>query len=123
MTTKETEETPVPRWRTVVEQFKQSGLRMKEFCQQRGIPPGTLSHWKWRYDHPDAPARPPRSRNAKPTTDAVLPALLPVTLTSPRRSSQLRCFEVALASGRRLRFGEDFEEQALLRLVRLLESA
>lgn len=56
-------------WRTVLEEWRRSGLRQVEFCRRRGISPGTLSCWKHKL--------------AREAQGAARPAFVPVRIAPP----------------------------------------
>jgi hypothetical protein len=86
--------------RRTVEEFQNSGLTRREFCQQHQIPVTTLDYWRRRQP---GPAR---------LIEVELPA-----------SGQSPGFSVSLPNGRRIESAWKFVEEDLTRLIRVLESA
>ena len=86
--------------RRIVEEYKTSGLRRREFCQQRGIPLTTFDYWR-------------RAHGAKPR-------MVKVEMAAPEASGN---FTLSLANGRRIESSWRFTDAELTRLIRIAESA
>lgn len=86
--------------RRIVEDYKTSGLRRREFCQQRGISLTTFDYWR-------------RAHGAKPRMVKVEVA----------RSEPAGHFTLSLANGRRIESSWRFTDAELTRLIRIAESA
>ena len=93
--------------RRVLEEYEASGLRRREFCQQRGIALTTFDYW--RREH--AVKRGNKSGGRAWWRSRWLPANL-------RGSSRWR-----LANGRRIECSWRFADAELARLIRIAESA
>jgi hypothetical protein len=93
--------------RGVLEEFAASGLKRREFCQQRGIALTTFDYW--RREHAVKRRRPAR----RPVMVAVK-----VAKVEPAAS-----FSLSLANGRRIECSWRFAEAELARLIRIVESA
>jgi hypothetical protein len=85
--------------RRTVEEFQNSGLTRREFCQRHQIPVTTLGYWR----RQSGPAR-----------------LIEVELPASGHSSG---FSVSLPNGRRIESAWKSVEEDLARLIRILESA
>jgi hypothetical protein len=85
----------------IVDEFRASGLRRREFAQQRGIAVTTLDYWRQRI------GRKPR--------------LLKVEVA--RAEAAARSFTLHLANGRAIESSFPLAEQELARLIRIAESA
>ena len=86
--------------RRIVEEYKTSGLRRREFCQQRSIPLTTFDYWR-------------RAHDAKPR-------MVKVEVAPPGASGN---FTLSLANGRRIESSWRFTDAELTRLIRIAESA
>ena len=84
----------------VVEEYGESGLRRREFCQRRGIALTTFDYWR-------------RELAAKPKLMRV-----EVAANEPARN-----FTLSLANGRRIESSWQFGEAELARLIRIAEDA
>jgi len=65
----------------IVEEFEQSGLKRRQFCERNNLPVTTLDYWRWK-----------KAKTAKP-------GLVPVAVQQPESSGG---FRLALANGRRI---------------------
>jgi hypothetical protein len=86
----------------IVEEFEQSGLKRRQFCERNNLPVTTLDYWRWK-----------KAKAAKPR-------LVPVAVQQPESSGG---FSLALANGRRIESLWKFPEADLARLIRIVESA
>lgn len=99
-------------WVEEVGRQRASGLGVREYAAVHQLDPGTLAGWSSRLRNTAAP-------NSGPTT-----SFLPVRVAAPRpeaRPEQSGGLELVLPGGRVIRVADDFDEKALLRLVRALE--
>ena len=92
--------------RRVLEEYAASGLRRREFCQQRGIALTTLDYW--RREHAVKPGKQER------------PRMVAVNVADAEPAPH---FTVSLANGRRIECSWQFAEAELARLIRIAESA
>lgn len=92
-----------------LDEIERSGATVAGFARERGLLP-------WKLYEALRRRRQARSRNAAPTD----PEFIPVRLSAVPGASS--CFELVLSCGRTLRIPSSFEEPALQRLVRALES-
>jgi hypothetical protein len=98
--------------RVVVEAWRRSGLPSATFARQHGLGETRVRWWRNRLDEP---ARRPPSPS---------PTLIPVTIVeTPASSAKRSSMEVVLASGHVVRVGTDFDAEALVKLVRVLEAS
>ena len=93
--------------RRVVEEYAASGLRRREFCQQRGIALTTLDYWR-------------REHAVKPRKQERRPRMVAVKVADAEPAPH---FTVSLANGRRIECSWRFADAELARLIRIAESA
>lgn len=93
--------------RRVLEEYAASGLKRREFCQQRGIVLTTFDYW--RRVHAVKPGKPERR-----------PRLVAVRVAHAEAE---RDFALSLANGRRIECSWRFADAELARLIRIAESA
>ena len=113
-------------WAKRVERWRDSGLSAAEFAAELGINARTLTYWKWvlgreaRGDKRVWPAR--KGRRARKavgagTTSRATPPFVEVSAASADER-----FELELSGGRRLRVPKGFDDEALRRLLGVLEA-
>jgi len=122
-------------WAAVIDQWKQSGLDLPEFCQRQGLNRGTMQGWVYksalkraiesaRRDGRDPGAT--ASPESTPAGPAPSPAFVPVRFAeaaaTSQRSVDYAAIEVVLGGGRRVAVGPGFDEPTLRRVVAALES-
>ena len=93
-------------WARHVGAWRTSGLSQQAYCAREGLRPSTFGWWRWRL----APA--------KAGGDSRAPRLVAVRV---QESASGPGFELQLAGERRLQIPSDFDEGALVRLLRVLE--
>ena len=98
--------------RTIVEEFRKSGLRKTAFAKQIDVQVSVLSRWVKREEAERIPNPPAASQRLVPVTIASSSALDGAT------PAQL---ELVLSNGRCVRVHPGFNEEALGRLVGVLE--
>lgn len=86
-------------------ELDRSGLTVKAFCDERGIPKSRLWYWRKRFRDEANPEAPPK--------------LLPVTIVSEEQSATELVIEVR---GRRIHVSPNFDVEVLRRLVLTLEA-
>ena len=91
----------------IVGRFKESGLSQSAFAKEVGVSGNSISNWL-RLD-----------REAQLPTETA--DLIPVRVRPPKPVDTLRV-EVVLRNGRALRVPQTFDEQALVRLIAVLEA-
>jgi hypothetical protein len=93
--------------RRVLDEWESSGLRRREFCQQRGIALTTFDYWR-------------REHATKRRKPARLPRMVAVKVTHVEPAGQ---FTLSLANGRRIESSWRFGDVELARLIRIAENA
>ncbi len=101
-------------WGRKISSLKSSGLNRAEFCRRRGLNYNTLTYWIRRLAD-DAGTDNGRERLS--SKSKTLPFIEVPISTSVSNSS----YEIVLGAGRSIRVSEDFNEQALSRLIRVVE--
>ena len=92
--------------RKVVRALDSSGMTVRDYSSESGIPESTL--WRWRRRLKELEGQPPE------------PSFLPVTvIPDPQR---VDAFTVELARGRRIHLPARFDEDAVRRLIAVVES-
>jgi hypothetical protein len=116
--------------RSLLDQQARSGLSLQAFARSLGIRPQRLSWWKSEFAGKHAP----RARRPSPA-DAAAPRFLPVVVpgdSSPTRRTAPSAAVIAAAPARyellvgdalTLRIPQDFRDDALARIVRVLREA
>ena len=116
--------------RSLLDQQARSGLSLQAFARSLGIRPQRLSWWKSEFAGKHAP----RARRPSPA-DATAPRFLPVVVpgdSSPTRRTAPSAAVIAAAPARyellvgdalTLRIPQDFRDDALARIVRVLREA
>jgi hypothetical protein len=94
-------------WARHVAAWRASGLSQKAYCAREGLRPSTLGWWRWKLGEGERPERP----------RALAPRLVPVRLQAAGSAG----FELHLVGERRLHIPNDFDQDALVRLLRVLE--
>jgi hypothetical protein len=85
--------------RSIVDEFVQSGMTRREFCERHKIPITTLDYWR-------------RIRQRQPQ-------LVEVTVEALSATG----FALVVANGRRIESSWQFADAELVRLIRIVESA
>ena len=110
-------------WERRVERWQRSGLSARRFAEREGVRAATLTWWRWRLGQGRPSAE--RSRRKCAASRAVVAAdfveLIPTTpvVDDPGGSAGL---ELELAGGYRVRLPGDFSDEALTRLLDVLEA-
>jgi transposase len=99
-------------WRRAMRQWRTSGLSIRDFCREEGLPEPNFYAW--------------RSTLAK--RDAEKVTFIPVEVipepSAPTRAEDMAAaLELILVSGRRLRVGPGFDAATLQRLLPLVEGS
>ena len=97
-------------WRRAVRQWRTSGLSIRDFCGQEGLPEGNFYAWRRTIAQRDA---------EKPAFVPVQVVAEPPMLAQPAEAAA--ALELILAGGRRLRVGPGFDAATLQRLLPLVE--
>lgn len=122
-------------WAALIDEWKQSGLDLPEFCRRRGLSRGTMQGWVYKPAQKraiEAARREGRGKGADaspegtPAGPASSPAFLPVRFveaaTVPQPPTGLAAIEVVLGGGRVVAVGPGFDDETLRRVVAALES-
>jgi hypothetical protein len=108
MPTRHPDPTRERQWRKRLARWQASGLKAREFCDQEGVTPTALAHWRKEIAARDA-------RRAA----AAEPMFVPVRVSSAVAATPL---EVALAGGRVIRVPPAFDPAHLRAVVAALEA-
>ncbi len=96
-------------WRRVVQDWRASGLSVRQFCRLRKLSEQSLYGWRRTLQSRDGEARPTPFIPVRIVPEAVTPAAADAGL------------ELLLGNGRRLKIGPAFDAQALRRLLSVLD--
>lgn len=108
-------------WAKRVERWQDSGLTAKEFAAELNVNAGTLSYWKYKLRRESTSAvraERPGIRKAESTA-----GFLRVVPVQTDHVAPANLFEVVIGGSTVVRVPNDFEETALIRLVRALGGA
>jgi hypothetical protein len=121
-------------WAALIDEWKQGGLDLPEFCRRRGLSRGTMQGWIYKTPLKRA-IQATRHRGAgkiaRPAPEATLAesppsvAFLPVRFAETavtHHPADYAAIEVVLGGGRRLAIRPGFDEETLRRVVVALES-
>ena len=97
-------------WLHHVEQYRQGGLSLREYCECHGLKLSTFGHWRRRV-----------ARQASKATSPPVPVNI-VRVDLGAAPAQAPALEVVLGNGRRIRVANDFDEGTLARVVTTLEA-
>jgi transposase-like protein len=96
-------------WRRLVRQWRQSGLSVRTFCEERGVSEPSFYAWRRTLGERDA------------TATAFVPVrVTPETAADPVPDRRAGDLEVVLGNGRLLRIGPDFDAATLKRVLAVL---
>jgi transposase len=115
-------------WAKRVERWKDSGLSAKEFAAETGVKSSSLSYWKWklgtdierggeRIAAVTVDRKPRASR--KPSRRAA--GFVEVSAGTVTTTSSM--LEIMMSGGARVRVPAGFDEETLMRVVRVLEAS
>ena len=97
-------------WRTVVQQWRRSGLSVRPYCAEHGLSEPTFYAWRRTLAEREAAA------------GRFVPVRVAAEPSSQRKSDgSAAALELVLDAGRRLRIGPGFDAPTLQRLLALLE--
>jgi hypothetical protein len=117
-------------WAALIDQWRQSGLGLPEFCQRHGLSRGTMQNWVYKPGLKRAVEEARRGTQGQvldpghgeePSAPAPSPAFLPVRVTEGREASDGSGVEVVIGVGRRVVVGAGFDAETLRRVVAVLE--
>jgi hypothetical protein len=122
-------------WAVLIDEWNASGLKLPEFCRQRGLSRGTMQGWVYKPALKQAIETARRkamghatkaSQGSTPVEPNLAPAFLPVRLAEmpavSRPLTDRAAIEVVLEAGRRVAVAPGFDEETLRRVVLALES-
>ncbi len=104
--------------RRVLARWERSGLSLREFGQQRGIPLSTLTWWRQVFRRVGEPVS--TALKSGPGTDAVVFTEVPRPVTAPMTPPVL---EVLLRNGHVLRVPAGVDTDTLQRVLQVLQTA
>ena len=104
--------------RRVLGRWQQSGLSLREFGQQRGIPLSTLTWWRQVFRRAGEPVN--TASKSTPTSGAVVFTEVPRPATAPTPPPIL---EIVLRSGHVLRVPTGADTDTLQRVLQALQTA
>jgi hypothetical protein len=120
-------------WAALIDQWRQSGLSLRAFCQQHGLSRGTMQNWIYKPTFKQAveearrqalaPAADPSDADGHPRS-APSPTFLPVRvaeINTSHQSSDHTGVEIVLGEGRRVVLRAGFDSETLRRVVAVLE--
>jgi hypothetical protein len=97
--------------RSVLIAWRKSGQSIERFAKERGLVPQRVRWWKTKIEGNTKPPTPPESALA----------LLPVQITESAPAKRGEPVAVYLRSGHIVKVGRGFDEEALARVVAVLE--
>ncbi len=102
-------------WRRRIKEWANSGLTQAEFCRQRKLSLPSFSWWKWELTRRERLSAQPK----------FLPVRVVDTVEQGKAPSEDQdgIFEVILQQGYRIRVPGQFDPEALLRLLNVLEAS
>ena len=109
-------------WRTMVRQWRRSGLSVRDFCADRELAEGNFYAWRRTIAQRDQQARCRRNEDCHGPT-ANRPAFVPVHVADAAALAHPRALEVVLGGGRLLRVPVGFDAVTLRQLLTVLEEA
>ena len=104
--------------RRVLTRWQRSGLTLREFGQQRGVPLSTLTWWRQVFRRAGEPVN--AAAKGAPASDAVMFTEVPRPATVPTTPPVL---EIVLRSGHVLRVPAGADTETLQRVLQALQTA
>ena len=101
-------------WRKMIGKWRRSGQTPEAFCRQRHLKVGTFVWWKPRLEK--------AAKELVPPTDSESTAFVEVRRPQAKAEVASRQYEVVLTNHRRIVASEGFDEGALGRLIRVVET-
>lgn len=102
------------RYRQLLAEQQRSGLSLRAFARERGIPAGTLSYWKHELKRRDA---------AREGSEGSRTRFLPVKIVPPTEEpAASEGYEVLLGQGCVLRMPRDFEVERVAALLKAVSA-
>ena len=109
--------TTAAEWAKRVERWRDSGLTAKEFASELNVNAGTLSAWKYKLRREASTERVARPGMRKAESAAGFLRVVPVQSDDTATTA---VFEIVIAARTVVRVPNDFDEVALIRLMRAL---
>jgi hypothetical protein len=100
-------------WRHAVRQWRKSGLSIRDFCREEGLPEPNFYAWRSTL----------AKRDAEKVTFVPVQVVAEPTTPPPAGNDETAALELILVSGRRLRVGPGFDAATLQRLLPLVEGS
>jgi hypothetical protein len=110
-------------WAALIDQWHNSGLSLRAFCQRRGLNCGTMQGWVYKRTHKGAIERAQRGGGIAVDPPAAA-AFLPVRVIDAAvgyEGTGRSGVEIVLGVGRRVVIGAGFDSETLRRVVAVLE--
>jgi len=109
-------------WRKILEQWKQSGLSMADFCRREGLKDHTLSWWKRTLEERDrAQQRESAKRAARAAAESARPSFVPVRVIEAAPRESISAVEIVTSRGHVVRLQPGFDAATLRRVLAALE--
>ena len=113
-------------YRELLAEQRRSGMSIRAFAQERGVPAGTISAWGYELRKRDAAAATRKRKSKKAARPSFVPvSVVSAVMASERTESPTRAgcgYEVELGAGRVLRLPADFDDARVAALVRAVAS-
>ena len=112
------------RWRRVVTEWRQSGLSIREFCDWQALSEASFYSWRRELSKRDREMSSDGASSMRNVPAVATAQFLPVHVVSDAvpDSRSLRCLEVDLPAGVRLRIPAGFDRQTLVDVLTALEA-
>ena len=111
-------------WAGLIDQWRQSGLSLPEFCRQHGLSRGSMQNWVYKPELKRAveeARRDARGHGDEPPVSEPVSAFLPVRIIAGREASDGSGVEVVIGAGRRVVIQAGVDAETLRRVVAVLE--
>lgn len=111
-------------WRGLLREQSRSGMTQREFCRRQSIPEHRFSWWKREIAIRDGrrSGQVKAGREKKAPRRSIVPVRITKKGTLASQFGEEPSFEIVLPGGRVLRVPHRFDDEALARLLRLLEA-
>ena len=102
-------------WAKRIARWRDSGLTANEFASEIGVNANTLKHWSWQLGVTEREGRKPQLARALQTPPQWVEVVAPAAAGG-------NVFEIVLAGGRVVRVPADFSDEALGRLLAVVDA-
>ena len=116
-------------WEEVVQRWRQSGRRVRDYCRAEGLGESTFHYWRKRLElhHQSSETVGRRPLRQRSLADHDQPTFLPVRVTEPTSVSSAPAeasgtVEIVLERGCKVRVSAGFDRQALADVLAMLEA-